>query len=97
MTVQIRIYTINKGELHQFATEWNSKIRPVREKLGFKILGAWTTETTNQFIWLLGYEGTSSFEIQDKAYFDSSERRTMDPNPARLIARIEQYFIDPVN
>lgn len=44
MTVQIRIYTINKGALHRFA----------------------------------------------------DERRAMDPNPARLIAGMEQYFMEPV-
>lgn len=96
MPEQVRIYTINKGGLHQFVEEWNEKIRPLREKLGFKIVGAWTLEATNQFVWVQRYEGSKTWEEQDQAYFASDERRTMVPDPARLIARMEQYFATPV-
>jgi hypothetical protein len=96
MREQVRIYTINKGGLQQFVAEWNEKIRPLREKLGFRILSAWTLEATNQFIWVQRYEGEKTWEEQDQAYFASAERRAMDPDPARLIARMEQYFADPV-
>ena len=96
MATQIRIYTINKGGLRQFATEWNEKIKPLREKIGFRVPGAWTIEATNQFVWLMEYDGPSSWESLDKAYFESPERRAMDPDPGRLIARMEQYFMEPV-
>ena len=96
MITQLRIYTINRGALHQFAQEWNEHIRPLREKLGFKILGAWTIESTNQFVWILGYDGSASWEDRDHAYFNSDERQAMDPNPARNIARMEEYFIAAV-
>ena len=96
MREQVRIYTINKGGLHQFVAEWHEKIRTLREKLGFRIVAAWTLEATNQFVWVQRYEGEKSWEEQDQAYFASDERRAMDPDPARLIARMEQYFADPV-
>ncbi|GFE62845.1 NIPSNAP family protein [Geobacter sp. AOG2] len=96
MREQIRIYTINKGCLHQFVEEWRGKIRPLREKLGFRIIGAWAVEATNQFVWVQRYEGDKNWEEQDQAYFASDERRAMEPDPARLIARMEQYFAEPV-
>lgn len=96
MITQLRIYTINKGALHQFAQEWNDNIRPLREKLGFRILGAWTIQSTNQFVWILGYDGPVSWEDRDQAYFNSKERLAMNPNPARNIARMEEYFIETV-
>lgn len=96
MREQVRIYTINKGCLHQFVAEWNEKIRPLREKLGFRIVGGWTLEATNQFVWVQTYEGDGSWEEQDQAYFASDERRAMNPDPGRLIARMEQYYADPV-
>ena len=34
MREQVRIYTINKGQLTQFFLEWNEKIRPLRENSG---------------------------------------------------------------
>ena len=96
MTTQLRIYTINRGALLQFAQEWNDHIRPLREKLGFYILGAWTVSSTNQFVWIMGYDGPDSWEERDQAYFNSDERRAMDPNPARNIARMEEYFMETV-
>ena len=96
MLEQVRIYTINKGSLLQFTEEWNAKIRPLRERLGFKIVGAWTLEASNQFVWVQRYEGDKSWEEQDRAYFASDERKAMNPDPARLIARNEQYFAEPV-
>lgn len=96
MREQVRIYTINKGALDLFAAEWEEKIRPLREKLGFVIVAGWTVAATNQFIWALRYEGEGSFEEADQAYFASDERRTMDPDPARLIARMEQYSADRI-
>ncbi len=94
MVSQLRIYTINRGELAQFAEEWRARVRPLREALGFRVLGAWTCEDTNQFIWLMGYAGPESWEKQDRAYYDSAERKAMQPDPARHIARVEHYFVE---
>jgi hypothetical protein len=97
MPVQMRIYTINRGALEIWSTEWKEKIKPLRLQLGFNILGAWTILETNQFVWLLSYDGPESWETLDKAFHESEERKAMDPDPARNIARIEHFFIDPVN
>ncbi len=96
MHEQVRIYTINRGELSRFAAEWHEKVRPLREKLGFNVVGAWTVAATSQFVWVLRFEGDATWEEKEKAYFASDERQAMDPDPARLIARMEQYFAEPV-
>lgn len=97
MTVQLRIYTINKGALQTFAREWEEKIKPLRIKLGFSIDGAWTVEATNQFVWIMSYDGPHAWADLDRAFFDSEERRAMTPDPARNIARMENFFMDPAN
>ena len=96
MATQLRIYTINRGALDQWSSEWEQQIKPLRLRLGFEILGAWTNQETNQFVWLLNYDGPESWETADNAFHESEERRNMKPDPARNIARIEQYFLDPV-
>lgn len=96
MQIQLRIYTINRGALQVFAEEWKTKIYPLRVEIGFRVPDAWTVPATSQFIWLLAYDGPDTWEAKDKAYFESEQRRAMDPDPARLIARVEQYFIEPV-
>jgi hypothetical protein len=94
MAEQLRIYTINRGELRNFADEWREKIRPLRLDLGFQIGGAWLVEETNQFVWLLSYDGPDSWAARDAAYYSSPQRQAMEPNPARLIARVEEYFVE---
>jgi hypothetical protein len=97
MTTQLRIYTINRGALQDFAREWQAQIRPLRTKLGFQVLGAWTVEATNQFVWLLAYEGPQPWDAADSAYYQSPERGALEPDPARHIARSEQYFVRTVS
>jgi hypothetical protein len=96
MPTQLRIYTLNRGALAEFAAEWRDQIAPLRQKLGFRILGAWSAKATNQFVWLLAYDGPQPWELADQAYYQAPERRAMSPDPARHIARVEQYFVDEV-
>ena len=96
MSIQFRIYTINRGCLHQFAEEWRAKVLPLRIEHGFRIHEAWTIEETNQFAWLISYEGHESWEAKEQAYYSSIDRTAMEPNPARLIARAEEYFIESI-
>lgn len=97
MAVQLRTYTIKRGALDEFAREWQATIKPLRIKIGFQVVGAWTVSESNQFIWILSYDGPKSWEEMDRAYFDSPERLAMEPDPARNIARMEQFFMDPVS
>ena len=94
MPLQLRIYTINRGALDVFAEEWRRTIKPLREELGFDIPEAWTVPETNQFIWLMRYDGPASWESLDKVYFEHPDRRAMDPDPARHIARMQNFFVD---
>lgn len=96
MNLQLRIYTINRGKLQDFASAWLKGVYPLRLKHGFVIPGAWTMDETNQFVWLIGYEGPDSWESKEQAYYDSPERLELDPDPAQYIARVEQYFVESV-
>jgi hypothetical protein len=96
MLLQIRIYTINRGKLAVFAESWLQGVYPLRLQHGFVIPGAWAIEQTNQFVWLMGYDGPGTWEAKEKAYYNSPERKAFDPDPAQYIARAEQYFVQPV-
>ncbi len=71
-------------------------VLPLRIEHGFRIHGAWTIEETNQFAWLISYEGRESWEVKESAYYSSVNRKAMEPNPARLISRSEQYSVDSI-
>ena len=96
MAIQLRLYTINNGCLHLFAQEWKELVLPLRLEHCFRILGAWIIEETNQFAWLMGFEGQESWEEKEMTYYNSAKRKAMEPNPARLIARSEEYFVDTI-
>lgn len=96
MPKQIHIYTINRGALDAFANEWRERIKPLRERFGFQVGGGWKVAETNQFVWFLSRETADDWETQNQAFYQSEERRSLQPDPARHIARVEMYFVESV-
>ena len=96
MPTQLRLYTINRDCLQQFAKEWKEQVLPLRIEHGFEIHRAWIIERSNQFAWIISYGGSETWEAKERAYYASAERGAMEPNPARLIARSEEYFLEDI-
>lgn len=94
--VQLRLYTIDKGRLDDFAKAWRAGVYPLRLRMGYQIPFAATIPTTNQFIWLLRHDGPESWEQKEAAYYASAERKQLSPDPAQWIARPEQLMVTPV-
>jgi hypothetical protein len=95
MPTQVRVYRIAPGELSQFVREWREQIAPLRERHGFVVEHAWASEEEDTFVWILRYDG-DDWAAADRAYYDSDERRAMDPDPARLIESPDAFFVSPV-
>src|SRR5687768_7431970 len=86
MATELRDYRITHNELDQWVDEWRSGIAPLRRELGFTIERAWKVDEDSRFVWLLSYPGDwEAFEAADRAYYDSPQRTSLEPNPARLI------------
>src|SRR5438046_3128266 len=56
MAKQLRIYTVKPGEMEAFSHEWGEHILPMRLQRGFRVLGPWVIDETNQFIWILEHQ-----------------------------------------
>ena len=95
-TVQLRLYTIDKGRLDDFATAWRAGVYPLRLRMGYQIPFAAKIPSTNQFIWLVTYDGPEPWEQKEAAYYGSAERARLSPDPAQWIARPEQLMVSPV-
>jgi hypothetical protein len=95
MTAQLRRYKIQAGRVDQFATEWRDGVAPLRERLGFRVKG-WRVEDGDEFIWLLEHKDRESFEAADAACYASSERQTLQPDPARLIDEARKDWVSAV-
>jgi hypothetical protein len=96
MEYRLRIYEVKQGEMSAWIDEWSRLIRPLRERLGFRVLGAWASEDANTFVWLLGYDGADGYEAADAAYYALPERAAVRPDPARHLAATRQLEVKPV-
>ncbi|HEX9496768.1 MAG TPA: NIPSNAP family protein [Candidatus Limnocylindria bacterium] len=95
-TTQLRDYTIKPGELARFSELWATKVRPLRQAKGFVIEGAWKIPSEDRFVWIVSYDGAAGWDAANRSYYDSPERKAMDPDPAHLILTQRTTFIDPV-
>src|SRR5687768_14651316 len=96
MEYRLRIYEVKQGEMSAWIDEWSRLIRPLREQLGFRVVGAWASDEANTFVWLLGYAGPDGYEAADAAYHAPPERAAVRPDPARHLASTRQLAVKPV-
>jgi hypothetical protein len=68
MLSQIRIYTINKGEMDNFLKHFREEIMPVHERIGLPIVGAWVNRPQNEFIWVRTFTDAADREAKGKAF-----------------------------
>ncbi len=95
MRTELRVYTINRGKMDEFVRAWKTGVYPLRQKVGFRIDGAWVLKERNQFVWLMSYDG-DDWEAKDTAYYASAERKALNPDPAQFIALAEHWFLTEV-
>jgi NIPSNAP protein len=94
--IQLRDYAIKPGQLDRFVELWRTQVRPVREKQGFVVEAAWKVPSEEHFVWIVSFDPATGWEAANKSYYDSPERKAMDPDPASLILSQRTAFIDPV-
>lgn len=94
LEVQLRRYLIKEGKLDQFITEWRTEVVPLREQFGFTFLGAWSLPESSEFVWVVGCP--RDFDDADRVYYESDERKQMDPDPAVHIDESQHSVADIV-
>ena len=68
MISQIRIYTINKGEMDSFLKHFKEDIMTLHQKIGVPIVGTWVTRPQNEFIWVRTYKDKTEMEVKSKEF-----------------------------
>lgn len=66
MLSQIRIYTINKGEMDNFLKHFKEDIVSLHQKIGVPIVGTWVNRPQNEFIWVRSYKDKAELEAKNK-------------------------------
>lgn len=88
MIFQLRQYDIHPGKMSAWLDVFEAHIRPVHERLGMPILGAWQALDSNTFIWIRGFETEAAIDVLEAAYFDSPERKALGDLPQQLIVKM---------
>jgi hypothetical protein len=68
MLAQVRIYTINKGEMDDFLKHFKEEVMVVHERIGLPIVGTWVHRAQNEFIWIRTYKDKADLEAKSKAF-----------------------------
>jgi hypothetical protein len=95
MRDQIRRYQLKPGSYDEFFASWRDQIVPIREQLNFSIPAAWHDPDSNEFIWIVRWNGEGSFEEADQAYYESPQRAAL-PRQFDHVASQDVRMFEPV-
>jgi hypothetical protein len=70
MQAQIRIYTINRGEMDAFLDHFEKDVKRLHEEIGWDIVSAWVNRPQNEFIWVRTYKDADDLAAKTKAFLD---------------------------
>lgn len=87
---QLRMYRVQPGRMDDWVAEFRAHVRPLRESMGFTVLGPWVGED-ERFVWLIGHD---DLEAADASYYASPERVALDPDPARQLAGVQTFVLE---
>ena len=73
MQAQIRIYTINKGQMDDFLKHFQEEVMALHEKVNWPIVSTWVNKPQNEFIWVRTYKDMDDLEAKLK---ESSQLRS---------------------
>ncbi len=93
MDWQLRVYTIAEGALDEFVREWREHVAPLRRRFGFQVAGPWIDRGASTFVWAVGYGRADGFEEANRSYYESGERRSVDPDPGRHVVTQETRML----
>ena len=85
MDVYLRDYDIHPGLMPEFLESWRTHVLRLRERCGFRLLGAWADEARGRFVCVLGYAGPGDIDAADEHYQELPEHQPIAQESYRLI------------
>ncbi len=87
MEAQLRIYTINKGEMDAFLERFEELFVPLCQSIDAPIIGAWVNRPQNEFIYTLSYKDEADRVAKTAAFRSEVGRLGIDAG--QHIAKME--------
>jgi hypothetical protein len=93
MPAQIRIYTINRGEMDAFLKHFESETIPLHERVGWPIVATWVNRSQNEFIWIRTHADAEDLDAKTKAL--QEQREAMGIQLGGNVAKMEIREVEP--
>jgi len=89
LQAQVRIYTINRGEMDNFVKHFKEQTKPIHDKIGWPVVATWINKPQNEFIWIRTHEDAADLEAKTKAFRDAVAAAgiTLGANVAKMEVR----------
>jgi hypothetical protein len=71
MLAQIRLYTINRGEMDAFLKHFKDEVLPLHEKIGLPVVSTYVNRPQNEFIWVRTFTDEADRDAKQKAFQDA--------------------------
>jgi hypothetical protein len=85
MEIELRDYDIVPGHMDDWLAGWRGGVMPLREQVGFRLVGAWIDSERDRVVWILAYDGPDGFDAADERYHAIPARAALDPEPTVFI------------
>jgi hypothetical protein len=95
MLAQIRIYTINRGEMDTFLEHFTTQTVALHEQVGIPIVGMWVNRPQNEFIWVRTFADAEDRDARSKAFQEAA--RAAGVQLGVNVAKMEVRETEPVS
>jgi NIPSNAP len=92
---QIRIYTINRGELDNWLEHFRTETLPVHEAIGWPVVAMWVNRPQNEVIWIRTHQDAADLEAKTKAFREETTARGIQLGGA--VAKMEIREVEAAN
>ena len=94
MLAQVRIYTINRGEMDVFLKHFTEQTLPLHQQVGIPVVGMWVNRPQNEFIWVRTFADEADRDTRTKAFQEAA--RTAGVQLGVNVAKMEIRETEPV-
>lgn len=75
MLHQVRIYTINRGEIDAFVKHFKEETLPLHEQVGIPVLGMWVNRPQNEVIWIRAFADAQDRDAKTQAFQEAARAK----------------------
>jgi hypothetical protein len=68
MLAQIRLYTINRGEMDAFLKHFQEVVLPLHKQVGLPVVATYVNRPQNEFIWVRTFTDEADRDAKQKAF-----------------------------